>query len=591
MEERVAQILQRAVARYLAAHGAEPPGPLHLIRPPREDMGDYASNVAMVLAERVGKKAVDVAREIAGLIEDDEGLLEGEVTVAGRGFLNLRLRMEQWLRLVPGLRARGQAFFREPARTGRKILVEFVSANPTGPLHVGHGRGAVVGDALVRVLRAAGHEASAEYYVNDRGRQVHNLGLSVHFRYHRLFDPGWPEPEGDAWYRGAYVDEIAQALRESRGDSLLDEPPEGAVFREAGIETMMRALRDDLDALGIGFDRWYRESQITDEMMRGTLEDLRARGFVRDNDDGSVAFIMEGTEEDDKERILVKRTGDYTYFATDIPYHVDKIGRGFGSLINVWGADHHGYIPRMKASLRALGYDPDILTVVLVQMVSLSRGGRPVKMSKRAGEFVTLREIVDEVGRDAFRFIFLTRRPDSQFDFDIEAAKQRSLDNPVFHVQYGHARLCSILAKARERNGIDLGVVSDGEAVSLLAEKLVREDERRILKNAMRLGDVIGDAARTLQPHRVATFAMEMSQELQSYYTVSWRVDKDPVLPPESLGRGAGGFPEGWDARRTLARLIWIDGVRIALRTALDILGVTAPERMEKTDEQEGEQA
>ncbi len=599
MYEKVSSLLGRAVQKVLHTSGlvGEMP-PIHLMRPPSDAMGDYASNIALVLADRLKRKPVDIARDIAASVEDREGILEADVGIAGKGFLNFKIKMDRWFDLVPGLRDQGESFFMETGGTGRKILVEFVSANPTGPLHVGHGRGAVIGDALVKVLRAAGHEALSEYYVNDRGRQVYNLGLSVQFRYNRLFDEATPEPEGDGWYRGAYVQDIAGKLRDERGDALRSEPSGSPLFKDFGVAMMLEGLKQDLASLGITFDVWFHESQVTEEALHATIEDLKRRGHVKVNEDGSVAFLAGGAggsegeeKEDEEERILVKRTGDYTYFATDIPYHVNKIGRGFEQLINVWGADHHGYIPRMKASLKALGHDPEILKVMLVQMVSLSRGGEPVKMSKRAGEFVTLREIVDEVGRDAFRFIFLTRRADSQFDFDIEAAKKRNLDNPVFHVQYGHARLCSILSRARERLGESVGDATARETLELLGTKLAREDERRILKDALRLREVIGDAARTLQPHRLASFAMDISKQLQSYYTVSWRVDRDPVLPPESMLGSGRGFPVGWDEKKTRARLLWIDAVRISLKTALHILGVTAPERMEKIEEGDEEGA
>jgi arginyl-tRNA synthetase len=593
MYEKVSSLLGRAVRRVLPGSGLEEDmPPIHLMRPPSDAMGDYASNIALVLADRLKRKPSDIARDIAAHVEDSEGILEGDVSIAGRGFLNFKVKMDRWFDLVSRVRDQGESFFMETGRGGRKILVEFVSANPTGPLHVGHGRGAVIGDALVKVLRAAGHDAASEYYVNDRGRQVYNLGLSVQFRYNRLFDETVPEPEGENWYRGAYVQDMAEKLRGERGDSLRREPPGSPLFKDYGVAVMQDRLKEDLASLGILFDVWFHESRITEEMLRGTIEELRRRGHVRVHEDGSVAFLAASAEaagseegDDEEERILVKRTGDYTYFATDIPYHVDKIGRGFEQLINVWGADHHGYIPRVKASLKALGHDPDMLKVVLVQMVSLSRGGEPVKMSKRAGEFVTLREIVDEVGRDAFRFIFLTRRADSQFEFDIEAAKKRNLENPVFHVQYGHARLCSILRRARERLGAGIGDVTGLETLRLLGTKLARDDERRILKDALRLREVIGDAARTLQPHRLATFAMDISKELQSYYTVSWRVDRDPVLPPESMLGSESRFPDGWDEDKTRARLLWMDAVRISLKTALGILGVTAPERMEKIED------
>lgn len=583
-------MLGRAVTRYMQKSGIRKQVSVHLMRPPSPEMGDYASNIALLLSEQAGKKPADVAGEIIALIEDPESLLDEDVTIAGKGFMNFKIKVEEWYRMVPEVRSTGEAFFRASESTGRKILVEFVSANPTGPLHVGHGRGAVMGDVLVNILKAAGNDADAEYYVNDRGRQVQGLGVSLHYRYNELFKPDFPRPEGENWYRGAYLVDLAKELKAGHGSSLLAEAPESPVFKDFGVNRLIEILKEDLEALGVTFNIWFRESQITEDILQNMISSLKHKGYIRENEDGSIAFKIEGEDRDEeKERILVKRTGDYTYFATDFPYHIDKIERGYGQLINVWGADHHGYIPRMKAALKAMGHDPEILKVLLVQMVSLMRGGEPVKMSKRSGDFVTLREVVDEVGSDAFRFIFLTRRPDSQFEFDIEAAKKKNLDNPVYYVQYGYARLCSILKRARERFNVNLNSCSNEEIVGLLQSKLKREDEKAILKNALRLNEVIGDAARTLQPHRIATYVMDMSKDLQSYYTVSWRVDKDPVLPPEARLGQEKRFPADWDADRSLARLLWIDAVRIAMKAALNLMGVAAPERMERIDEGEEE--
>ncbi len=597
MYKKVSHILEKAVHRFVEKEGLERKvDSIHLMRPPSHEMGDYASNVALMLADAARRPPREVAEAIIGHIDDHEGLLDETPTVAGKGFINLKVNTDNWLRMVQEVRGKGASFAHAPAMTQDRVLIEFVSANPTGPLHIGHGRGAVIGDALVNVLKAAGHDVASEYYVNDRGMQVNNLGLSVHFRYNRRFDADFPEPGGENWYRGQYVEDIAAKLEKEYGASLLSQSPDTPVFKDAGAREMLRTIREDLEALGISFDTWYHETQLGEDKMRQTVDDLIGRGFAWKNEDGSVAFRYEddrgGKEkkekkegcEEEKERILVKKNGDFTYFAADIPYHLDKLGRGFDRMINIWGADHHGYVPRVKASLKAFGHDPSKLKVVLVQMVSLVRDGQPVKMSKRSGDFVTLRQIVDEVGRDALRFIFLTRRPDSQFEFDIEGAKRKNMDNPVFYVQYGHARLCSILRKAKERHHVKLDSYSDDEVFRLLREKLTLEEELSTLKDALRLREVVGDAARTLQPHRIATFAMDISKSLQSYYTMRWRVHKDPVLPPASAIAAGQRLPEKWDEEKMLARLLWIDSIRIAMKAALDILGVSAPERMKKVE-------
>ncbi len=584
---------------YAASRGIDVDVPIHLTRPPDPGMGDYASNVAILLAEKEKRCPTDVAGDLAALLEDREGLLEEPPRPAGKGFLNFRVRFACWVVMVPQVRRQGKEFFLRREGRRDRINVEFVSANPTGPLHVGHGRGAIIGDALVRILRAAGHDVTAEYYVNDRGRQIRKLGTSLHYRYNKLFDPDFPPPEKDDWYQGDYVEDLAKELKEKRGSSLLGLSSGEGEFSKFAASRLEDRIREDLEDIGINFDCWFHESKISDEQIWEKINELKERGYAWEDDKNhSVAFRMggEGESGDTKDRILVKsgkdgkEYGEFTYFATDIVYHLDKIARGFTRLINIWGADHHGYIPRMKASLKAFGYDPGMLQVILVQMVSLSRSGQPVRMSKRSGQFATLREIVAEVGRDALRFIFLTRRPESQFDFDIDLAKKRNLENPVFHVQYGHARLCSMLRRAEQQFGIDLNRVSETETQNLLERKLILEEERRILKQALKLGEEIADCARTLQPHRLATFAMEVSKALQSYYTIRWRVHRDPVLPPQALlAQGEDRWRWVWDMEKTLARLLWIDVVKKALGTALDLLGVEAPEKMEKAGSEEEE--
>lgn len=592
MYEKVKRIVEIALSKYLKSKGFHFNVPIRLMKPPDFDMGDYASNIAILLAEREGRKALEIAKDISSFVEDKEGLLAEEPVIAGKGFLNFKIKKERWFSLVPLLRESGEALFFPPGSERKKINVEFVSANPTGPLHVGHGRGAVIGDTLVRLLRATGNEVCAEYYVNDRGKQIRTLGVSLHYRYNKLFNSDFPEPSEEEWYRGEYLTQIAEELKKAVGDSLRQKGSHCPEFSRFASKMLEDKIREDLAALDINFDRWFYESSITDSILWGNINYLIEKGFAVKNEDDSISFKMEGFElADPKERILVKKGGrDFTYFGTDISYHLDKISRGFDKLINIWGADHHGYIPRMKGALKAFGYDPEILKVILVQMVSLSRDGQPIKMSKRSGEFVTLREIVDEVGKDAFRLIFLMRRPDSQFDFDIEEAKKRSLHNPVYHVQYGHARLCSILNRAKEKMAINIDEISKNRIPDLLMEKLTLEEEVTILRESLKLSDVVNDSVRTFEPHRVATFIMDLSKMLQSYYTQRWRVYKDPILPPDSIMGSSSDWKNSWDMEKTMARLIWADSIREVFRTSLNLLGVSAPERMESPAETEIEE-
>lgn len=590
MYYKILNTVTSAVDRFLEAKGSsarELDLSIILSRPPSYELGDYATNVPILLAKRLGLKPAEVGKAIIGEMERDTGSIIGRAEVGGKGFLNISIPFERWVEEAAIVKQEGFGYFTGKSKTGRKVIIEFVSANPTGPLHVGHGRGAVIGDCLARILEASGDEVFREYYVNDRGKQVRDLGRSVHFRYNRLFDENFPEPEGDGWYRGDYILSIANQMKERYGSKLTGRSEEDGVFKDFACERMLEGIKGELAKLGISFDRWFRETELGEGKIRSTVDWLIEKGYARRSDDGSVAFCYRVEEfGDEKERILIKKDGDFTYFASDIPYHLDKLRRGFNLLINVWGADHHGYIPRMKAALSAFGFDPAVLKVVLVQMVSIFRGGSPVKMSKRAGEFITLREVIEEVGRDAFRFTFLTRRSDSHFNFDIEEVKKRSMDNPVYHVQYGYARLCSILRKAMESFNVRVeDFVDSPESVQkILVKNLKLEQEINLLKDAVRVREVVMDSGRALEPNRVATYLMEMSKEIQSYYTTRLKVHRDTILPLGSAVEQKGRIPEGWNIEKMLSRLIWVEILKNAMGFSLSLLGVSAPERMERVD-------
>ena len=555
MRDTLSQIIRGALA-IAASEGeiqAEMPTPIIEMTRDRK-FGDYATNVAMVLASRQGENPRKLAEKIAERVaRADEAGFVSDVSVAGPGFINLTMTSDYWSHVLKTVLTDGDDFARSEIGKGRKVQVEFVSANPTGPLHVGHGRGAALGDALANILQCAGYEVEREYYINDGGNQIRTLGVSVHARYLELFGVSAPFPEEG--YKGEYVRDIAARLREEEGDRYLEMEMDEAV---AGIAVKAAAwilddIRDDLEEFGIVFDVWFSEKNLLDSgLVQQTLEDMEGRGILY-REDGALWF-RSTEKDDDKDRVLVKSDGSLTYFASDVAYHADKYERGFDRVINVWGADHHGYVARMKAAVAGLGRDMEDLQILLVQLVSLVRKGKPVAMSTRAGEFVTLREVRDEVGRDAARFIFLTRKADSKLEFDLDLAKERSNDNPVYYVQYAHARICSILRNAAEQGVAipDPGAVESG--------LLDLPEEKELIRHMAALPDVVAGAALSMEPHRLTTYLRNIATTLHNYY-FHHRVLTD-------------------DAAVTSARLGLIVGVKTAVASALALLGVSAPERM-----------
>ena len=516
--------------------------------------GDYATNIAMTIASTHGKKPRELAGELAQMIveADTDGDIS-DVSVAGPGFINITMSPGFWSGILHNVLEKGQDFASSDVGAGKKIQVEFVSANPTGPLHVGHGRGAALGDALANILQCAGFTVQREYYINDAGNQIRTLGISVYARYLQLYDrdPGFPE-EG---YRGDYIKDLAGRMIQEYGTRYLNMPEEEAVDEIArkSAPIILDDIRQDLEEFGVVFDVWFSEKVLLDRGdVNKALKKMEARGNTYMHD-GALWF--RSTEMgDDKDRVLIKSDGSLTYFASDVAYHSDKYDRGFDTVINVWGADHHGYIPRMKACVQGLGRDPEDLQIVLVQLVSLVRKGQPVAMSTRAGEFVTLREVRDEVGRDAARFIFLTRKADSKLEFDLELAKEKSNDNPVYYVQYAHARICSILRNAEEQG---VSVPEPGDVDLTL---LNLPEEKELIRYMAALPDIIEGAAISMEPHRIATYLRDVATTLHNYYY------HHRVLNDDTLVTGA--------------RLAMVLGVKTAIARALTLLGVSAPERM-----------
>ncbi len=528
--------------------------PLIILEIPKDETkGDIATTVAMALAASEKKKPRDIAEIIIRRLRDEKGIID-RTDIAGPGFINFFLKDKYWYEVLRAVH-REEDFGRVDIGNGEKVQVEFVSANPTGPLHVGHGRGAAVGDALSNLLAATGYDVMREFYINDAGRQIKLLAQSVYSRYRQMHGKDEPFPEDG--YHGTYINEVAASATASQAISLkfVDVPFEKceADFAEFSKEEMLRDIRNDLSAFGVRFDNWFSEQSLLDDSsVKKSIEELKKRDFVYEKDD--ALWLRSTAFGDDKDRVVIKKDGSYTYLATDIAYHRNKLSRGFKKLVNIWGADHHGYIARVQAVIQAFGHPKDTLHILLVQLVAILRHGQPVPMSKRAGDFVTLREVIQEVGSDAARFFFLMRRHDSHLDFDLDLAKKASSENPVYYVQYAHARLCSVERMAEER-GIKMPDINN---VDLSLLKL--PEEKSIIKQIAIYPLTVEGAARALEPHRITFYLQNLAGLLHNYYFHHRIITDDKPL--------------------TDARLILMKGVRQVIKNALTILGVSAPEKM-----------
>jgi arginyl-tRNA synthetase len=516
--------------------------------------GDYASNIALALTRHLRRNPGQIASEIVANLDESGNILE-KVEIAGPGFINFFIKPAAWYGVIREILDDPRKYARIEVQEGPRVQVEFVSANPTGPLHIGHGRGAAIGDALANILEARGCRVQREYYINDAGNQMDTLGRSLYFRYLQELGENIEFP--DNHYRGEYMRELARDFLGDRGDRFLNASIEQAlpVFTEYASRRILDGIKEDLDIFGVHFDNWFSERELHESDSIGkTIEYLRERGFVYE-DEGAVWFRSTAFG-DEKDRVIVRANGASTYFASDLAYHLDKFERGFESIIDIWGADHHGYVDRMLAGVQAIGRMKDDLRIVLVQLVNLLRGGVPVAMSTRGGEFVTLREVVDEVGKDATRFIFLTRRTDSPLDFDLEVAKAQSNDNPVFYVQYAHARLCSIFEVARDR-----GVQFDWRSTSDDTLHLLKvRQEFEIMKMLGEYPEIVSECVRSLEPHFIPYYLHELVSLFHSYYHDNRILSEDTEL--------------------TKARLCLASAIKEVVANALALLGVTAPQKM-----------
>jgi arginyl-tRNA synthetase len=526
---------------------------IELEAPREEAHGDYATNVAMILASRAKKNPRKIAESILKHM-DDRGAILQKVEIAGPGFINFYLKENVWATLLEEVEKLGEGYGRSDLGGGRKVMVEFVSANPTGPLHVGHARGAVIGDVVANILGASGYAVTREYYVNDVGNQMNNLGRSVYYRYLELQGVKVDFPA--ECYQGDYIQDLAREVLKKEGDRYLETGGEEEAlpfFTDYAARSIMEGIQDDLRAFGVVFDVYFSERELyKNDGVAKLLEELKQRRLIYEADNAS--WFKSTAFGDEKDRVVVRENNVPTYFAADIAYHQNKYARGFDLCIDVWGADHHGYIPRVYASIEAFGRKRETLKIILVQLVSLLRQGKPVAMSTRAGEFVTLREVVDEVGRDAARYNFMMRRSDSHLDFDLDLAKRQSNENPVYYVQYAHARISSIIRTALEK-GLAIPAYREIDpAVLTLPEEIA------LIKSVIRFPEVVEAGARALEPHRLTFYLNDLAGTFHSYYNKNRVISDDPVL--------------------SRARLYLVCSVGQVLRNALALLGVAAPEKM-----------
>ena len=546
---------------------------VNLESPKRPEWGDVSSTVAMSLSASERRPPHEIAQIIIDHLEQRDALFH-RVEIARPGFLNLTVRQQLWMEVLHEIESQGATYGHSQVGRGRRVLVEYVSANPTGPLHVGHGRGAAVGQALVRLLQATGHEVVSEYYINDAGRQMKLLGLSVLTRYLESYGKTMPFPEDG--YQGEYIRAVAAQVKAEAGDNLLSLPAGEAEQRskDFAYRALLALIRRDLERFGVTFESWFSEASLLNSgVVDQVLNELKARDLLFAQD--GAQWFRSSAFGDEKDRVVRKQEGEYTYLASDIAYHRDKLRRGYDLLVDVWGADHHGYIPRMQAVVQAYGYPKERLRVVLVQMVNLLRGGRKTEMSKRAGEFITLREVMDEVGADAAKFFFLMRDSNSHLDFDLELAKQQSQENPVYYVQYAHARIASLRRVAAAR-GIDCPLPSQAD-LDLLQDP----DELALIRKLSAFPVVLQASAVELEPHRMAYYLRELAGLVHPFY------NKHRILPPALEGESSlvpaadsAGRPEVVASGLTGARLALMWAVQQVVRNGLNVLGVSAPDQM-----------
>ncbi len=554
VRDRIAQLVAQAIerARQDGAVLLESTPDILIERPSSPDHGDFATSLPLRLARATRINPLNLAEMLVERMPASSEV--ARVEAAHPGFVNFFLETGWLQQQVEAVRETGADYGSVDYGQGRRVMVEFVSVNPTGPVHVGHTRGAVLGSSLANLLEAAGFDVTREYYVNDAGNQMDAFYRSVYARY--LECSGAPAEFPANGYQGEYIADLAREIIAAQGSRYLSVSEADALpeIGDLAREKMVDAIRDDLESIGVSFNNWFSErSLFRDQEYQRAMDLLRSRNHLSDRE--NAVWFNSSALGDDRDNVVVRSSGEPTYFASDIAYHYNKfVGRGFQQVIDIWGADHQGHVPRMKAAVEALGIDPAALTILISQLVTLKRGAETVRASKRTGDFITLRELVDEVGSDACRYFFLARAPSTQMEFDLELAKKESTDNPVYYVQYAHARISSIISLARERG---LGW-QDGD-VALLTDS----NELHLIRTMIRLPELVEQMARSLEPHHLPHYAMELATAFHWFYENCRVVSANPE-----------------DLEMTLARLKLVESAGIVLRRALNLMGMTAPERM-----------
>ena len=582
MKQRLEEELNKAIDGYCAQQNIEPGTGYRAEVERSKDTahGDFATNAAMVLAKQHGMKPRDLAQEIIQRIP--LGDLVEKVEIAGPGFINFFLTQSAYRESISEILHSAENYGRLDFGSGKKLLIEFISANPTGPLHIGHGRGAAYGAALCNLLEAAGFDVTREYYVNDAGRQMDILTLSIWLRYLALCGLGFPFPENA--YQGDYIKQIAENLHSKEGSGFAVSPDTAgelssndfdqereldrlinfakehlgeknySVIFNLGLTQILDDIKNDLEEFGVHIDNWFSElSLIKNNYVEQCIEKLQSGGHLYQKD--NAKWFRSTGYGDEKDRVVIRENGQSTYFASDIAYHMNKFDRGFDTAINIWGADHHGYISRVKGSLQALGLDPEDLHILLVQFAVLYRDKTKVSMSTRSGEYVTLKQLIDEIGKDAARYFYVTRKSEQHLDFDLDLAKSESNENPVYYIQYAHARICSVLRQMQER-----GYTYDQDIALANLSLLKEEHESRLIKTLSRFPEVILTAARNYEPHLIAFYLRDIATDFHAYYNSHQFLVEDAGLRQSRIGL--------------------VLATRQVLQNGLSILGVSAPEEM-----------
>jgi len=525
--------------------------------PNNKEHGHLATNLPLTLASSQKRAPRETAKVIVDNFKDRDSFLE-KIEIAGPGFINFTINDLEWLKLLKNMLNLDNEYGGSDLGTGEKVLVEFVSANPTGPLHLGHGRGAALGDTICRILDFRGYEVVREFYINDAGVQIRLLGESIYARWQQFDNPDSPFPENG--YHGDYIIELASSVSKEQDLAQMDTEAAIDLCARHGKEMMLEETKKDLELFRVDFDVWYNESGLfSSGLVTKSLDEMKKKDELYESD--GALWIKTSQYGDDKDRVIRKKDGQYTYFASDISYHLEKYKRGFTKAVNIWGADHHGYINRVKSALKANGINENWLSVLLIQLVKLWKDGQEIRMSKRAGQFVTMKDLLDEVDVDAARFVFLTKTHDSPLDFDIDMVRKNDSDNPVYYVQYAHARICSIFRKA-EPEGIDVNITSIGDELELLN----LDEEIDLIRLLTEFPGLLDNICQSFEAHKLTYYLTDLAAQFHKYFNLGTKKAENRIISS--------------DHRLTRARLALAGGVRIVIRNGLNLLGVGSPEKM-----------